>query len=152
MVVCSLKQGPIYYVHSVYLLLVLVATKASFFCQVDLSPCCIAKELLYSTYVLSLWSSTHNHMNTVHLSGLWNLYDCQAQLSTVTHVCHHKKVPSFLHVFVSRWIKLLLNMWCIDWIAWYLQPIQTSTTNDRHIALADHFVFLWVSALCGTLP
>ena len=83
-------------------------------------------------------------MNTVHVSGLWNLYDCQAQLSTVTHVCHHKKVPSFLHVFVSRWIKLLLNMWCIDWIAWYLQPIQTSTTNDRHIALADHFVFLWV--------
>ena len=41
-------------------------------------------------------------MNTVHVSGLWNLYDCQAQLSAVTHVCHHKKVPSFLHVFVSR--------------------------------------------------
>ena len=30
MVVCSLKQGPIYYVYSVYLLLALVATKPNF--------------------------------------------------------------------------------------------------------------------------
>ena len=154
MVVCSLKQGPISYVYSVYLLLALLlpSLPSLNFWQVDLSPCCVAMELLYWTYVLSLWSSTHNHMNTVHLSGLWNLYDCQAQLSIITHVCCHKRVPSFLHVFVSRWIKLLLNMQCYVWIAWYLQPIQTSTTNDRHIALADHFVFLWVSALCGTLP
>ena len=151
MVVCSLKQGPIDYVYSVYLLLALVATKPNSFARwiyhlaaLQWSSCI---KLMFS-----LWSSTHNHMNTVHVSGLWNLYGCQAQLSTVTHVCHHKKAPSFLHVFVSRWIKLLLNMWCIDWRAWYLQPVQTSMTNDRHIALADHFVFLWVSALCGTLP
>ena len=31
MVVCSLKQGPIYYVYSVYLLLALVATKPNSF-------------------------------------------------------------------------------------------------------------------------
>ena len=31
MVVCSLKQGPIYYVYSVYLLLALVATKPKSF-------------------------------------------------------------------------------------------------------------------------
>ena len=67
-------------------------------------------------------------MNTVHVSGLWNLYDCQAQLSTVTHVCHHKKVPSFLHVFVS----IKMNQTVVEHVVYWLDSMISSTHSDKH--------------------
>ena len=90
-------------------------------------------------------------MNTVHLSELWNLYDCQAQLSIITHVCHQervfKKVP-FVCLFQDEsnccWTcdALIVNMICSTHSDKYILG------NDRHIAVADHFVFLWVLVWC----
>ena len=67
-------------------------------------------------------------MNTVHVSGLWNLYDCQAQLSTVTHVCHHKKVPSFSSCVCC----FKMNQTVVEHVVYWLDSMISSTHSDKY--------------------
>ena len=48
---------------------------------------------------------------------------------------------------ISSCVCFKMNQTVVEHVVYWLDifnPIQTSMTNDRHIALADHFVFLWV--------
>ena len=93
-------------------------------------------------------------MNTVHLSGLWNLYVCQAQLSIITHVCHQESLQE--GTLISLHVCFKMNQTVVDALIVSMICLTHSDkyilANDRHIAVADHFVLLWALVLlCGTL-
>ena len=153
MVVCSLKQGPIYYVYSVYLLLALVATKPNFLAGGFITLLCCNRAPVLNLCSLSVILHPQSYE---HSASQWAV-ELVWLPSTTFH--HNSCLPPQEGTLISSCVCFKMNQTVVKHVVHWLGSTICSThsdrctlANDRQIAVADHFVFLWVSALCGTLP
>ena len=153
MAVCSLKQGlsDLYPMSIVFTYYLLSCYQDWIFWQVDLSPCCVAIQ----APVLNLCSlSVILHSNSyVHSTFQWAV---ELVWLPCTTFCRNSCLPPGNSLqegaLISLCVCFKMNHTVVEHVVYWLDSMISSTHSDRQIALADHFVFLWVSALCGTLP